>query len=64
MSAAPDRPCLVMLPGTLCDERLFARQARALEPATRVWRTDYPGLPGASSCGALLARMNNGRWIL
>lgn len=46
-----------MLPGTLCDERLFSRQARALEPATRVWRTDYRDLRGPSWCDVLLARL-------
>lgn len=34
-------PCLVMIPGTLCDERLFARQARAMRGVARVVVLDY-----------------------
>lgn len=30
------RPTLLLLPGTLCDERLFARQRRALRPMARI----------------------------
>lgn len=30
------RPTLLLLPGTLCDERLFARQLRALRPMARI----------------------------
>jgi pimeloyl-ACP methyl ester carboxylesterase len=40
----PDRPCLVFIPGTLCDRRLFARQARALRGRARVLTLEYRGL--------------------
>jgi pimeloyl-ACP methyl ester carboxylesterase len=34
-------PCVVFLPGTLCDGRVFARQARALRGLARVLRPDF-----------------------
>ena len=38
--AARQRPCLVLIPGTLCDRRLFEAQARALRTQARVIRVD------------------------
>lgn len=38
------RPTLVMLPGTLCDARLFARQRRGLRHAANVRLIDYRDL--------------------
>jgi pimeloyl-ACP methyl ester carboxylesterase len=35
---------LVLLPGTLCDSRLFTRQARSLRPYARVISASYAGL--------------------
>jgi len=40
----PHLPWLVMIPGTLCDRRLFAAQARALRDRARVWCVDLHGL--------------------
>ncbi len=40
----PALPCVVMLPGTLCDGRIFAHQARALRGRARVIRLDYSRL--------------------
>jgi pimeloyl-ACP methyl ester carboxylesterase len=40
-------PCLLMLAGTLCDHRVFARQRRALRGVARVVVVDYAQL-GAS----------------
>jgi pimeloyl-ACP methyl ester carboxylesterase len=37
-------PCLLMLPGTLCDHRLFARQRRALRGMARMVVVDYAEL--------------------
>lgn len=37
-------PWLVLIPGTLCDRRLFAAQARALRGRARVWCVDLHGL--------------------
>jgi len=37
-------PCLVMLAGTLCDERVFARQRRALRGVARLVLVDYSRL--------------------
>lgn len=37
-------PCLLMLAGTLCDHRLFARQRRALRDVARVVVVDYAEL--------------------
>lgn len=42
-------PCLVFIPGTLCDARIFARQRRALRGLARVELLDYRGardIPG------------------
>lgn len=36
-----ERPCLVFIPGTLCDRRLFRRQARALRGQARVVTLEY-----------------------
>lgn len=36
-----ERACLVLIPGTLCDARLFARQARVLRAGCRVIVLDY-----------------------
>jgi pimeloyl-ACP methyl ester carboxylesterase len=41
---APALPCLLMLPGTLCDRRVFARQQRALRGQARVLAIDYAEL--------------------
>jgi pimeloyl-ACP methyl ester carboxylesterase len=58
------RPTLVMLPGTLCDARLFARQRRGLRHAADVRLIDYRDLkptrsaPGSAGwVGQLLARL-------
>ncbi|MEO8187361.1 MAG: alpha/beta fold hydrolase [Burkholderiaceae bacterium] len=37
-------PCLLMIPGTLCDARLFERQIRALRGVARVVVADYSRL--------------------
>ena len=37
-------PCLLMIPGTMCDARLFKRQARALRGVARVVVADYSHL--------------------
>ena len=37
-------PTLVMLPGTLCDARIFRRQKRALRGVAHVRALDYRGL--------------------
>ena len=39
-----DLPCLVMLAGTLCDARVFARQRRALRGVARLVLVDYSRL--------------------
>lgn len=36
-----ERPCLVLIPGTLCDQRLFARQVRRLRSRANVMTLDY-----------------------
>lgn len=46
-----------MLPGTLCDERLFARTARALRSVARVRALGYRELRGPDWCDSLLARL-------
>ena len=38
------KPVLVMFPGTLCDPRLFTRQARSLRPYARVISASYADL--------------------
>ena len=38
------RPHLVLIPGTLCDRRVFDAQARALRGVARVWRAELQGL--------------------
>lgn len=43
-SAAGALPWVVMIPGTLCDCRIFARQARALRGQAQVLRLDYEKL--------------------
>lgn len=40
----PSRPCLVLIPGTLCDERLFRKQSRTLRGVARVVVPDYTKL--------------------
>lgn len=41
---APALPWLVLIPGTLCDRRLFAAQARALHGQARIWCVELDGL--------------------
>ena len=51
-------PCLVMIPGTLCDGRIFARQKRALRGIADVRLVDYDDLsPTRDWAGSLLARL-------
>ena len=51
-------PCLVMIPGTLCDSRIFARQKRALRGIADVRLVDYDDLsPKRDWAGSLLARL-------
>lgn len=38
------RPCLVMLPGTWCDRRIFRLQCRALRPVAHVVTPDASGI--------------------
>lgn len=51
MSSPMPKPSLVLIPGTLCDARMFARQARALRSQAQVhcvsyrhldWKGDWP----------------------
>ncbi len=44
MEPSGGRPCLLMLAGTLCDHRVFARQKRALRGLARVLVIDYAEL--------------------
>jgi pimeloyl-ACP methyl ester carboxylesterase len=37
-------PCLVLIPGTLCDARIFAHQRRALRGTARVEMLEYDGV--------------------
>lgn len=53
-----DRPVLVMIPGTLCDGRLFERQERRLRSQVQVVRVDWQHLQQARDpIGALLRRL-------
>ena len=36
-----ERPCLVLIPGTLCDARLFEHQVRRLRTRARIVVLDY-----------------------
>jgi pimeloyl-ACP methyl ester carboxylesterase len=47
----------VLLPGTLCDERLFARQRRALARTVRVQAVGYRQLRGPDWCERLLQQL-------
>ncbi|MCC6854168.1 MAG: alpha/beta fold hydrolase [Rubrivivax sp.] len=40
----PCRPCLLMIPGSFCDERLFAAQVRALNRKARLISADFSRL--------------------
>ena len=60
----PARPCLVMLPGTLCDGRIFARQARALHSLADVVRLDYAQLRGQRDWVAKVLRRLPARFAL
>ena len=52
------KPCLVLLPGTLCDARMFARQARALRSHSVVHYADYTQLRDVDTwMHRLLARL-------
>ena len=56
--AAQALPTVVMIPGTLCDARLFARQKRALRDLADVRVVDYDDLrPTRDWADALLARL-------
>ena len=51
-------PCLLMIPGTMCDERLFKRQAIALRGTARLVVADYSLLRDRSAwLERLLARL-------
>ena len=60
------RPCLVLIPGTLCDARLFAVQARALRAQARVWCADLQPLGdgGVDAWAAALLRVLPPRFCL
>lgn len=60
------RPCLVLIPGTLCDARLFAAQARALRAQARVWCADLQPLGdgGVDAWAAALLRVLPPRFCL
>ena len=47
--AVPNKPCLVLIPGTLCDARMFARQVRALRSHAVVHCIDYSRLRDVDS---------------
>ena len=49
MTSAPVQPCLLLLPGTLCDGRMFSRQARALRGLAAVHRGNYTHLRDVDS---------------
>lgn len=58
MSCTRQRPVVVMIPGTLCDGRLFHRQARELRSQARVLRVSWRQLRGAADpVDALLGRL-------
>lgn len=42
-------PCLLMIPGTLCDERIFKKQARVLRNVARIVVADYSRLKARSA---------------
>ena len=48
------RPVLVLIPGTLCDARVFARQIRALRAVARVLVIDYRRLREVNAWGPRL----------
>lgn len=50
-------PCLILLPGTLCDERLFARTADRLRGLARVRTVGYRQMTGPDWCDRLLQRL-------
>ena len=51
-------PWVVLIPGTLCDSRIFARQTRALRGKARVLRLDYKRLSRrADWCQHLLKKL-------
>lgn len=55
---ASGMPCLVMIPGTLCDCRIFARQKVALRGLANIHMVDYDDLsPSRDWAGRLLARL-------
>ncbi len=57
-ASASGLPCLVMIPGTLCDCRIFARQKRALRGIADVRMVNYDDLsPTRDWVGSLLARL-------
>lgn len=49
LAPAAGLPCVVFLPGTLCDRRVFARQARALRGHAHVLRLNYHGAGDADA---------------
>jgi pimeloyl-ACP methyl ester carboxylesterase len=58
MRCADTRPVLVMIPGTLCDGRLFDRQARELRSQAQVVRVDWQHLRHSTDpIDALLRRL-------
>jgi hypothetical protein len=62
MRCADTRPVLVMIPGTLCDGRLFDRQARELRSQAQVVRVDWQHLRHSiDPIDALLRRLIE-RW--
>jgi pimeloyl-ACP methyl ester carboxylesterase len=49
-------PCLVMIPGTLCDARVFNRQKRALRGIAHLTVVDYRSLTDMDTWAELLLR--------
>ena len=61
---AQTRPVLVMIPGTLCDGRLFERQARQLRGQAQVLRVDWQHLRHATDPIDALLRQLPARFSL
>jgi pimeloyl-ACP methyl ester carboxylesterase len=47
--SATGRPFIVLLPGTLCDARIFSAFKRRLRPHAQVYRTSYEGMKDVRS---------------
>lgn len=58
MIAPPVKPALLLIPGTLCDQRMFVRQIKVLGPHSSVHCASFESLRDMSSwIDALLLRM-------